>query len=147
MKPDIKVASVTVGSLSDAAKAKEATSAQIANGADVIYAFQDAGLPGVLDAVKESGKTVKVFNPTTDRCDESPALIGYAFQDTRVMVGHILEDYKAGKLPTQPRFYALDDPSVQALKLCPGNDKYQAVVTDTTSKINSGGRSPCPQGG
>lgn len=146
VKPEVKVASVTVGSLSDAAKAKEATAAQIANGADVIYAFQDAGLPGVLDAVKESGKTVKVFNPTTDRCDESPALIGYAFQDTRVMVGHILEDYKADKLPAQPRFYALDDPSVQALKLCPGNDKYQAVVTETTNKINSGAIT-MPQGG
>lgn len=146
VKPDIKVAATTVGSLSDAAKAKEATAAQIANGVDVIYAFQDAGLPGVLDAVSESGKPVKVFNPTTDRCDESPNLLGYAFQDTRVMVGHVLEDFKAGSLPTDPRFYALDDPTVQALKLCPAFGKYEAVVTDTTAKINSGAIT-MPQGG
>ncbi|SHK03461.1 nucleoside-binding protein [Pseudonocardia thermophila] len=138
VNPDIKVASTTVGSLSDAAKAKEATAAQIANGADVIYAFQDAGLPGVLDAVEESGKPVKVFNPTTNRCDESPNLLGYAFQDTRIMVQHIMEDYKAGTLPAEPRFYALDDPNVQALRLCPGYEKYQAVVDETTSKINAG---------
>ncbi|GAA4543877.1 BMP family protein [Pseudonocardia xishanensis] len=146
VEPNINVASVTVGSLSDAAKAKEATAAQIANGADVIYAFQDAGLPGVLDAVTESGKDVKVFNPTTDRCEESPALIGYAFQDTRVMVGHVLEDYKAGTLPTDPRFYALDDPAVQALKLCPSATQYESVVADTTAKLNSGAIT-LPQGG
>lgn len=146
VKPEMTVAATTVGSLSDAAKAKEATAAQIANGADVIYAFQDAGLPGVLDAVTESGKSVKVFNPTTDRCGESPNLIGYAFQDTRVMVGQMLADFKAGTLPTAPRFYALDDPSVQALKLCPGYERYQQVVTDTTAGLNSGAIT-LPEGG
>jgi basic membrane protein A and related proteins len=144
--PAIEVASTTVGSLSDAAKAKEATAAQIANGADVIYAFQDAGLPGVLGAVAESGKSVKVFNPTTDRCDESPALMGYAFQDTAVMVDHIMADYTAGKLPAQPRFYALEDPQVQALKLCPSFADQQTLVTETTDKINSGAVT-MPQGG
>ncbi|MFC5747491.1 BMP family protein [Actinomadura rugatobispora] len=144
--PKIKVASTTVGSLSDAAKAKEATAAQIANGADVIYAFQDAGLPGVLDAVAESGKDVKVFNPTTDRCSESPHLIGFAYQNTRVMVQHVLKDYKAGSLPAEPRFYALEDPDVQALRLCPSSAGHQEVVTQTTAKINSGAVT-MPQGG
>jgi basic membrane protein A len=144
--PAIQVASTTVGSLSDAAKAKEATAAQIANGADVIYAFQDAGLPGVLDAVSESGKQIKVFNPTTDRCSESPNLLGYAYQNTEEMVGHIVDNYVAGAMPTEPRYYALEDANVQALKLCPAYTQYQDVVTQTTDKINSG-EITMPEGG
>ncbi|MGH3641060.1 MAG: BMP family protein [Mycobacterium sp.] len=144
--PTIGVASTTVGSLSDATKAKEATAAQIANGADVIYAFQDAGLPGVLDAVAESGKKIPVFNPTTDRCTESPNLIGYAYQNTQMMVTHILEDYTAKTLPAKPRFYAVEDPNVQTLKLCPSFSQYQDLVTQTTDKINSGAIS-MPEGG
>ncbi|CAN5223817.1 BMP family ABC transporter substrate-binding protein [soil metagenome] len=146
VKPEINVASITVGSLSDAAKAKEATAAQIANGADVIYAFQDAGLPGVLDAVAESGRDVVVFNPTTDRCEESPHLIGYAYQNTKVMVEHIIDDYVAGDLPEEPRFYALDDPNVQALKLCPEFSQYEELVSGTTEEINSGAVK-MPEGG
>lgn len=144
--PAIVVASTTVGSLSDAAKAKEATAAQIANGADVIYAFQDAGLPGVLDAVAESGKKVAVFNPTTDRCSESPNLMGYAYQNTEAMVSHILADYTAGTLPAEPKFYAVEDPNVQTLKLCPSFNQYQRLVTETTEKINSGAIT-MPEGG
>ncbi|HEY0187494.1 MAG TPA: BMP family protein [Cellulomonas sp.] len=144
--PDIQVASVTVGSLSDAAKAKEATAAQIANGADVIYAFQDAGLTGVLDAVEESGEDVLVFNPTTDRCEESSQLIGYAFQNTEVMVGHIVEDYLAGTMPTEPRYYAVEDPDVQALLLCPDYAQYEDLATETTDAINSG-QITMPEGG
>jgi basic membrane protein A len=144
--PAIGVASTTVGSFSDAAKAKEATAAQIANGADVIYAFQDAGLPGVLDAVEDSGKKVTVFNPTTDRCAESPNLIGFAYQNTAAMVNHILADYSAGTLPDKPRFYGLEDPKVQALKLCPAFGQYQGLVTETTDKINSGAIT-MPEGG
>jgi basic membrane protein A and related proteins len=144
--PSIQVAATTVGSLSDAARAKEATAAQIANGADVIYAFQDAGLPGVLDAVAESGKQIPVFNPTSDRCEESPNLIGYAYQNTQQMVTHILEDYRAGTLPATPRFYALEDPNVQALRLCPAYSTHQETVTRTTDAINSG-QITMPEGG
>ncbi len=144
--PAVEVASTTVGSLSDAAKAKEATAAQIANGADVIYAFQDAGLPGVLDAVEESGQQVLVFNPTTDRCSESANLLGYAYQNTVEMVGHIVDDYLAGDMPDEPRYYALEDPNVQALMLCPDYAQYQDVVTETTEKINSG-EITMPEGG
>lgn len=146
VNPAINVASITVGSLSDAAKAKEATAAQIANGADVIYAFQDAGLPGVLDAVAESAREIVVFNPTTDRCEESPHLIGYAYQNTKVMVEHIIDDYVAGGLPEEPRFYALEDPNVQALKLCPAFSQYEELVIGTTEEINSGAVT-MPEGG
>jgi len=144
--PAITVADTTVGSLSDAAKAKEATAAQIANGVDVVYAFQDAGLPGVLDAVTDSGEDVKVFNPTTDRCAESPQLVGYAYQNTSVMVEQIVTDFVAGSLPTEPKFYALEDPDIQALRLCENSAQHQDLVTSTTDALNSGATT-LPEGG
>ncbi|WP_420112345.1 BMP family ABC transporter substrate-binding protein [Pseudactinotalea sp.] len=142
----IEVVSTTVGSFSDAAAAKEATAAQIANGADVIYAFQDAGLPGVLDAIEESGNQIPVFNPTTDRCEESEHLAGYAYQNTTVMVSEIVENYVAGELPSEPRFYALEDPNIQALRLCPAFDEYEDLAQETTDAINSGSIT-MPEGG
>lgn len=144
--PSITVVSATVGSFSDAAAAKEATAAQIANGADVVYAFQDAGLPGVLDAIEESGQDIAVFNPTTDRCEESPHLAGYAYQNTSAMVVEIIADYLAGTLPAEPRFYALEDANVQALRLCPGFEEFEETVQETTAAINDGSIT-LPEGG
>ncbi|WP_214105877.1 BMP family ABC transporter substrate-binding protein [Acrocarpospora catenulata] len=145
-KPDIGYAAVTVGSFSDATKAKQAAAAQITDGVDVIYAFVDAGLPGVLQAIEESGKYVKVFNPTTDRCAESDALIGYDYQNNQQLVTTILQDYLAGKLPAGTKKYALEDPKIQKLTMCPNSAQLQAQADEITAKINAG-EITMPEGG
>lgn len=144
--PKIEYAAVTVGSFSDATKAKQAAAAQIADGADVIYAFVDAGLPGVLQAIEESGKDVKVFNPTTDRCAESDALIGFDYQNNQQLVTTILKDYVNGTLPKGTKTYALEDPTIQKLTMCPNTAHLQAEADAVTAKINAG-EITMPEGG
>lgn len=145
-RADIKYSHVTVGDFSDAAKAKQAAAAQIADGVDVIYAFVDAGLPGVLQAIKDSGKDVKVFNPTTDRCNESNQIIGYDYQNNQQLVETILNDYSAKKLPAGTKKYALEEPKIQKLTMCPNSTTFQSVADQVTKKINSG-QITMPEGG
>ncbi len=145
-KADIKYAHVTVGDFSDAAKAKQAAAAQIADGVDIIYAFVDAGLPGVLEAIKDSGKDVKVFNPTTDRCDESGQIIGYDYQNNQALVETILTDYGNGELPAGTKTYALEDPEIQKLTMCPDSADLQPLADQVTEKINAG-EITMPEGG
>ncbi|WP_326643903.1 BMP family ABC transporter substrate-binding protein [Streptosporangium sp. NBC_01755] len=144
--PGIKYSAITVGSFSDATKAKQAAAAQITDGVDVIYAFVDAGLPGVLQAIEESGKDVKVFNPTTNRCKESDALIGYDYQNNQQLVTTILQDYTSGRLPTGTKKYALEDPKIQKLTMCPNSADLQAEADAVTAKINAG-EIKMPEGG
>lgn len=144
--PDLKYSNVTVGDFSDAAKAKQAAEAQIADGVDVIYAFVDAGLPGVLQAIEDSGKDVKVFNPTTDRCEESDAIIGYDYQNNQRLVETILEDYHDDALPDGTKFYALEDPDIQWLTMCPNSEDLQATADAVAEQINAG-EITMPEGG
>ncbi|MFG1954061.1 BMP family ABC transporter substrate-binding protein [Micromonospora sp. NPDC048830] len=143
---NIKYAHVTVGDFSDAAKAKQAAAAQIADGVDIIYAFVDAGLPGVLQAIKDSGKDVKVFNPTTDRCEESDQIIGYDYQNNQKLVETILNDYVNEQLPAGTKKYALEDPAIQKLTMCPNSTHLQPLADQVTEKINSG-KITMPEGG
>jgi basic membrane protein A len=145
-KANIKYAHVTVGDFSDAAKAKQAAAAQIADGVDIIYAFVDAGLPGVLQAIEDSGKDVKVFNPTTDRCDESDHLIGYDYQNNEQLVETIMDDYVNDALPAGTKKYALEDPKIQKLTMCPNSSDLQSLADQVTEKINSG-EITMPEGG
>ncbi|WP_432989742.1 BMP family ABC transporter substrate-binding protein [Dactylosporangium sp. CA-233914] len=138
VNPNIGYATVTVGSFSDAPKAKAAAAAQITEGVDVIYAFVDAGLPGVIQAIEESGKDVKVFNPTTDRCNESQHIVGFDYQNNQQLVTVILQDYLAKKLPTGTKKYALQDPKIQKLTMCPGSAGLQAKADEVAAKINAG---------
>ncbi len=145
-RADIKYAHATVGDFSDATKAKQAAAAQIADGVDVIYAFVDAGLPGVLQAIEDSGEDVKVFNPTTERCDESDSIIGYDYQNNQQLVKTILQDYAADKLPAETKIYALEEPRIQRLTMCPNSAELQSLADEVTEKINAG-EITMPEGG
>jgi len=65
----VTIASYT-GDWDDVAKAKEATTALISSGVDVIYSYLDNGYVGVLEAVKEQG--VYLLGNTSDRLDDAP---------------------------------------------------------------------------
>ena len=120
--------------------------AQIADGVDVIYAFLDAGLPGVIKAIDESGKDVKLFNPTTDRCDESPHIIGYDMQNLKAMVADIFRDYTSNKLPAGTTSIAIEDKDVQWWTMCPNAKEWQATADGVADQINAG-KIKMPEGG
>ncbi|OJV23852.1 MAG: hypothetical protein BGO26_03210 [Actinobacteria bacterium 69-20] len=146
VNPNIGYSHVTVGSFSDAAKGQQAAMAQIADGVDVIYAFLDAGLPGVIKAIDESGKDVKLFNPTTDRCDESPHIIGYDMQNLKAMVADIFRDYTSNKLPAGTTSIAIEDKDVQWWTMCPNAKEWQATADGVADQINAG-KIKMPEGG
>jgi basic membrane protein A len=132
-------ASTIVGNFNDSAKAKEAASAQIADGADVIFAMVDAGLDGLMQAVADSGKDVKVFSVIVPRCDEFPQIVGTAVLNSQELVKSMVQDYLQNSLPAQPRFYGVENPNIQRFQLCPKYDtpELKQVVDQTQQDINT----------
>ena len=138
-RSDIEYASTIVGNFNDPEKAKEAASAQINAGADVIFALLDAGFPGVEQAVTESGKDVLLINPIFPRCDEgdrtssaSPSCprAGWSTRSSTTP--------RSGALPTEPQFYGVENNEIQRFELCEGFAEHQALVDETTDAINAG---------
>ena len=144
--PDVEYVSTIVGNFNDAERAKEAAAAQIAGGADVIYALLDAGFPGVLQAVEESGQDVLTMNPIFPRCEEDPSIVGYTYLNSARMVVDIVQQFEDGSMPQgEPRFYGLENPDIQAYVLCPGYEDHQGTVDDLTAQID-GGEIELPEG-
>jgi basic membrane protein A len=138
--PTPALQSTIVGSYTDPLKAKQAASAQIANGADVIYAYLDAGFPGAVRAIQESNKDVLIFSATVMRCTLGDFVVGSAYASNGVILDHIFTDFLGNKLAKGGKFYALQDPGVQKFVLCPkfNNAANRAVVKKMTADINSG---------
>lgn len=137
--PNVEYVSTIVGNFNDAEKAKEAASAQIAAGADVIYALLDAGFPGVQQAVEESGKDVLTMNPIFPRCEEADNIVGYTYLNSASMVVEIIKEFQADTMPAgEPKFFGLENPDIQAFVLCPGYEEHQGTVDDLTAQIDSG---------
>jgi basic membrane protein A len=129
----------TVGTFNDPAKAKQAAAAQIASGADSLFAFLDAGTPGVVQALDESGKEGTLFAAIAPRCDESPKFVGTAVLDVSKLVEVMVEDFQADALPDGTKFYGVDVPEIQRFELCP---KYRTpeltkLVDELTRKLDS----------
>jgi basic membrane protein A and related proteins len=140
--PQIEQVSAIVGSFTDANKAKEAARAQIAAGADVLYAFQDgAAVSAVADAIEESGKDVKFMTPIFPRCEEFPDMdYGTAYLSAPAQVVSMMGDVINDKLPKEPRFYGIEDPEIQRFELCPdfATPEFEKLVKEATDGINSG---------
>jgi len=135
-----KVPKAIIGSYSDPAKSKQAASAQIANGADAIYAYVDSGFLGAVQAVTESGKSIPLISGTVARCELSKDVAAATIADNNVIMADILSDSAAGKLPNGTTYYGVDDPKIQRVQLCPGWDtpENQKVVDDVTASITDG---------
>ena len=120
--PDAEFTTTVVGSYSDAAAAKQAASAQIANGVDVIYVYVDSGFPGVVQTVEESGEDVLLFHQTVLRCELSDTLVGSSVIGTEAMQGSIVQDFLNDSLAEGTLFIGLEDAAIQRAELCPAHD-------------------------
>lgn len=85
VRPDIKTIAVFTGSFDDVAKAKEATLATIAQGADVHVHVLNKGLPGLEQAAREKGTSV-IGGPLPN-CGADPLYIAYS----RTGVGYLIQ--------------------------------------------------------
>jgi basic membrane protein A len=140
--PSIKLSSAIVGDFYDATKSKQAATAQIAAGADVIYAFLDGdAVTAVVQAAQQAGKQIKIFQPIFSRCDEFKGVdVGFAFLSSTAQVEAMMGDYLHKTLPTAAKFYGLEDPNLQTFTLCPdfATTENTKLVQDAISGINSG---------
>lgn len=136
----IKYVSTIVGNFNDAPKAKQAATAQLAAGADVIFGLLDAGFPGVIQAAEEAGGKAHLFSVIYPRCDDYPNLVGTAVLKSDVLVERMIKDFIDDSIPAEPKYYGVEDPDVQRLELCPNfkTPELQKVVDDTTSGIVDG---------
>jgi len=135
-KPE--VLETTVGSFSDPAKAKSATAAMIADGADYIYAFLDAGLVGSVQAVEESGKDVKLMGPVKLRCEEfGEAYVGGTTLEIDGIIDETLAAYADGTLEPGVTYLGLDG---QGFELCPEaqDDQVDEIAGEVTAGIEDG---------
>jgi basic membrane protein A len=138
----IRLSSAIVGDFYDASKSKQAASAQVAAGADVIYAFLDGNaVTAVVQAGKQAGKRIKIFQPIFSRCAEFKGVdVGYAYLSSTAQVNSMLNDFLKNTLPKHPIFYGMENPAIQTFKLCPSfsTPKFRALVAKTIRRINNG---------
>lgn len=131
-------ADINVGDFNDVVGAKDAAGAQIANGIDVIYAFVDAGFPGVVQAVEESGSDVALWGATVSHCGDGPQVVGNAIANSEQVLRVLMNAFDDGTLPHDNVFFGIEDPLIQSVELCPGFEEHQALVDETTAAILSG---------
>ncbi len=127
-----------VGDFNDAVGAKNDAAAQIANGADVIYGFVDAGFPGIVQAVEESGKTVGLWGATVSHCPDGPQVIGNAIANSEQVLRFVVTAFTDGTLAHDNVFFGMEDPTIQHVELCPGYEEYQGIVDEVTAAIIAG---------
>ena len=137
--PSVTIKTVIVGSFDDAVKAKQAAAAQIAAGADVLFGWLDAAYPGVVQAIRDSGKDVKAIGVATSKCDIGKENLGDHILAYGAATYNLMRDFAEGR-EIKNVTYGVQDSKVQGLKLCPGHDKpeLRTVISEATKAVVSG---------
>jgi basic membrane protein A and related proteins len=94
IKSDIKYFENYTGDFDDVAKSKEATLAEIAQGADVHYHILNLGLRGMEQAAKEKG--TRIIGSYTDRCGSDPLYVAYSITGVGYQVEYAIDQLVAG---------------------------------------------------
>jgi basic membrane protein A len=94
INPKIKYFENYTGDFDDVAKAKEATLAAIAQGADVHYHILNLGLRGMEQAAKEKG--THIIGSYTDRCGTDPLYIAYSITGVGYQVEYAIGEAVKG---------------------------------------------------
>jgi basic membrane protein A and related proteins len=140
INPKIKVLSNITGDFNDVAKAKQATAAELADKADVIFPFLDAGIAGSYAAGKAAGSP-PMFKLTIPDCTSYSNTVGTEVENNTLAVSILLKRYVQGKLLPGAIFQDLQDPAVATMRLCPKyqrNAKVAAVTKRIIAGLNSG---------
>ncbi|MBS1676195.1 MAG: BMP family ABC transporter substrate-binding protein [Actinobacteria bacterium] len=141
--PSIKLLKNVVGDFNDVAKAKAASAAMLADGADVIIGYVDAGIAGVYAAADEAGKNVPVFKLDLLECSGYGNIVGANIGDNTEAAYQLLSGVAKGTLkPAGVTIFAgLQDPALQRVALCPKyekNKEFSSLLEETVTGINDG---------
>lgn len=94
VNPKIKYFETYTGDFDNVAKAKEATLAAIAQGADIHYHILNLGLRGMEQAAKE--KSTRIIGSYTDRCGTDPMYPAYSITGVGYEVQYAIDAAVAG---------------------------------------------------
>jgi basic membrane protein A len=137
--PEIEVVSTITGDFNDPAKGRESTAAQIAQNADVIYSFLDAGHEGSVDAVKESGRDVRLMSVILPKCDFSQ---GFELGDSIARQDQLAYELVKNMVEGTPEdvVYGIQDPKVAGFQFCPGESspKLETAADEVRERFTSG---------
>lgn len=119
VNPKIKYFESYTGDFDDVAKAKEATLAAIAQGADVHYHILNLGLRGMEQAARE--KSTHIIGSYTDRCGTDPLYIAYSVTGVGFQVEYAIDQLVAGTWKPEFKPFGLKmGPQASDLKVCGG---------------------------
>lgn len=130
--PKVKVVSTITGDFEDTGKAKDAAQAQIAQGADVIYSFVDAGHLGAVEAAKEAGN-VKLIGVVVPKCEISQGTdMGDTISNQSQLIAEQVHGMVDGNI--EDTVYGVQNPKVAGLKFCPGDSTPQVEKAVETAR-------------
>ncbi|HUZ30551.1 MAG TPA: BMP family protein [Xanthobacteraceae bacterium] len=120
IKPDIKYIENYTGDFDDVAKAKEATLAAIAQGANVHYNILNLGIRGMEQAAREKG--TKIIGSYSDYCgDKNPLYIAYTISGVGFMLEYAIDQMVAGTWhPEYKQFGLAMGPRAAGISICTG---------------------------
>jgi basic membrane protein A len=137
INPKIKVFLNYTGDFDDIAKAKEATLAAIAQGADVHYHIMNLGLRGMEQAAKDKG--TKIIGSYTDRCGTDPLYIGYSITGVGYLTEYAIEQSVAGTWKGGYKPFGLGmGPKASGFVLCGGTADQKAKLKAIEKDILDG---------
>ncbi|HEX4235631.1 MAG TPA: BMP family protein [Caldimonas sp.] len=137
VNPKIKYFQNFTGDFDDVAKAKEATLAAIAQGADIHYHILNLGLRGMEQAAKEKG--THIIGSYTDRCGTDPLYIGYSITGIGYMLQYAIDQALAGKWqPGYKAFGLAMGPQASGMVVCNASPEVQKKIKETEQAIREG---------
>lgn len=125
INPNVKYFEAYTGDFDDVAKAKEATLAAIAQGADIHYHILNLGLRGLEQAAREKG--THIIGSYTDRCGTDPLYVAYSITGVGFQVEYAINEFLAGTWK----------PGYKAFGLAMGPQSSNMIVCHSTPEINA----------
>ncbi|TYC64315.1 BMP family ABC transporter substrate-binding protein [Rhodobacterales bacterium] len=137
INPDIKYFESYTGDFDDVAKAKEATLAAIAQGADVHYHILNLGLRGMEQAASEKG--THIIGSYTDYCGTDDLYPAYSITGVGYQVQYAIEqavsgDWKAGYKP----FGLAMGPEASGIAVCDEDPEMIEKLNQIMEDIKAG---------
>ena len=132
INPKIKVIENFTGDFDDVAKAKEATVAAIAQGADIHYHILNLGLRGMEQAAKDKG--THIIGSYTNYCGTDPLYLAYSITGVGYQVKYAIDQMVAGTWkPGYKPFGLAMGPKASGMVIC-NETAAQAAKLDAIKK-------------
>jgi basic membrane protein A len=137
VNPNVKFFQNFTGDFDDVAKAKEATVAAIAQGADVHYHIMNLGLRGIEQAAKENG--TKIIGSYTDRCGTDELYVGYSVTGIGHMLQYAVNETLSGTwAPGYKAFGLAMGPQASAMVVCNATPEIKQKLEEAEKAIRDG---------